>query len=155
MRKLVVAAALTLATPVLHHVKVQPYSWYDRSELRCLADNIYRESRSEPAIGQALVARVTLNRSQKLNESICKTVYKPKQFSWTLEKPKEINRNSPEYLQAIDAAHYAQLLSNYDLYYFHTKQVNPKWNNKLQRVAQVKNHIFYNEKSTKKSLNAN
>lgn len=145
MRKLVVVAALALATPGLHPVKVSPYIWYDKAELRCLADNVYHEARGEPNIGQALVARVTINRSQKLNESICKTVYKPKQFSWTLERFRKINRTSTEYQQAIDAAHYAQVLPNYDLYYFHTKQVNPKWAKKLTKVATIKNHIFYNE----------
>lgn len=147
MRKLVLIAALTLPATGLHPIKVSPYIWYDKSELRCLVDNVYHEARGEPFVGQALVARVTLNRAQKLNESICKTVYKPRQFSWTLDKKKKADRNSKEYAQAIEAAHYAQQLTNYDLYYFHTKQVNPKWARKLTQVAQVKNHIFYNEKT--------
>jgi len=144
MRKLIILAALALAPVASHQVKASPYAWYDRSELRCLADNIYYETRNQDFYGQALVAKVTLNRSQKMNESICKTVYKPSQFSWTLKKQKPVNRTGPEYKTAIHAAHHAQLMSD-PIYYFHTPQVKPFWAKVKPKAFHYGNHVFYYE----------
>ena len=146
MRKLIIC--LALAFPVsAHQAPISPYKWYDRAELRCLADNIYHEARGEESYGQMLVARVTLNRAEKMNESICKTVYKPKQFSWTLKKQKPIDRSSLAYQQAVHYAHQAQHLPNYDLYYFHTKQVKPFWSRKVPLQFAYGNHVFYAQNS--------
>lgn len=142
MRKLLVLCALLLPVKDLHPSKVSPYVWYDRAELRCLVDNVYNEARSEPFYGQALVARVTLNRAAKMSKSICKTVYQPYQFSWTIKKPKTA-RNSAAYAVAWHAAYYAQTINLPNIFYYHTKAVKPYWSKKFPRQFTYGAHIFY------------
>ena len=143
--KLILVAALTLPAQS-YQAKVSPYVWYAQTELRCLADNVYHEARGESKYGQALVAKVTLNRAKKMNESICATVYKPYQFSWTIPKKKpKTDRYSIEYTDAMHAAYAAQLLKYNNLYYYHTKAVKPKWSKTLPKRLTHGNHIFYNE----------
>ena len=57
-----------------------------KSELKCLVDNAFYEARGEGMIGIFLVTQVVVNRSNKTNESYCKTIYKHRQFSWTTMK---------------------------------------------------------------------
>lgn len=80
------------------------------NEIKCLADNIYRESTGQPGLGQRAVAHVTLNRVKRADfpNTICKVVWqkrcatkkRPKgyalkgctaQFTWTWDgKPDKI-----------------------------------------------------------------
>ena len=83
----------------------------DMHQARCLADNVYFESRGQPAIGQSAVAHVTLNRvgREDYPNTICKVVYQKRcaktaknrhkfahegctaQFTWTWDgKPDKI-----------------------------------------------------------------
>jgi N-acetylmuramoyl-L-alanine amidase len=57
------------------------------AELKCLAMNVYWESRGQPEAGQAAVAHVTLNRSQApaFPASICGVVHQSCQFGWTCD----------------------------------------------------------------------
>lgn len=117
-------------------------------ELVCLAENIYHESRGESLQGQIAVAQVTVNRvrSGKFQNTVCKTVYAPSQFSWTQRKPKK-----PKDLKAWQASlEIARVvlsqsipLPDFQALYFHTKQVRPSWANRLTVVAVINNHIFY------------
>lgn len=144
MRKLVIVLALAAPLSMAYPTKVSPYVWYDRTELRCLADNVYHEARGESKYGQALVARVTLNRARKMNESICKTVYKPYQFSWTIPKKKpKIDRKSPAYKEAIHASYQAQLLPYPSVYYYHTTKIRPYWSKAFPKLLTHGNHVFY------------
>ena len=66
-----------------------------RTDLRCLAENVYFESRGEPLDGQRAVAEVTLNRQRAPNfpHTVCEVVYDARwdpsrrrivaHFSWT------------------------------------------------------------------------
>ncbi len=118
----------------------------DKQDLDCLAKNIYHEARGEPIAGQLAVAQVTLNRVQKFKHSVCAVVYAHKQFSWTLDKSKQ-ERDKKAWQQSIVIAETVlakrEQPSNFKALYFHTKQVNPKWNRKKQVVAKIGNHIFY------------
>lgn len=117
------------------------WPWPTR-DVRCLVDNVYHEARGEPVRGQQLVAKVTINRANLAEETICQTVYKPKQFSWTNQKPKLPDRSSEAYKTAYYAAYQAINLK-YEATYYHTARVHPRWDRKLVRVAKVGNHIFY------------
>ena len=120
----------------------------NQKELDCLAKNIYHEARGEPLAGQIAVAQVTLNRvrSNEFQSSICSVVYANKQFSWTNKQPKKILdskawKNSLAIAESVLTKQSS--LPNFKALYFHTKQVNPKWNRKKQVVAKIGNHIFY------------
>lgn len=56
----------------------------DKEQHKCLALNIYHESRSESLQGQIAVAQVTINRvaHDHWPSTICEVVYDPMQFSW-------------------------------------------------------------------------
>lgn len=118
------------------------------ADIECLAQNIYHEARGESLQGQIAVAQVTVNRvkSGKFQNSVCKTVFASKQFSWTLDKSKKV-RNAKAWQDAkaiatavLQTPHY---FPDFKALYFHTKQVNPIWNRKMLRVATIGNHVFY------------
>ena len=119
-----------------------------QSEIDCLAKNIYMEARGEPIQGQIAVAQVTLNRVQsgKFQKSVCAVVYAHKQFSWTAKKTTQI-KDSKAWQISNDIAR--AVLTNsvplpaFKALYFHTRQVNPRWNRDKRVVAKIGNHIFY------------
>jgi len=118
------------------------------SEISCLAKNIYMEARGESIQGQIAVAQVTLNRvrSGKFQGSVCGVVYAHKQFSWTNKKTSQI-KDSKAWQVSNEIAR--AVLTNsvplpaFKALYFHTRQVNPRWNRNKQIVARIGNHIFY------------
>jgi spore germination cell wall hydrolase CwlJ-like protein len=123
-------------------------SYIDTKELNCLAKNIYYEARGEPIKGQLAVAQVTLNRvkSAKYQSTICGVVYAYKQFSWTLDQHRkaphgEAWQRSLRLAKSVLTKSVA--LQQFDALYFHTPQVNPKWNRKKRVIAIIGNHIFY------------
>jgi N-acetylmuramoyl-L-alanine amidase len=119
----------------------QAYPKLRPTQMKCLTDNVYYEARGEPPKGQMLVARVTLNRAkEEFNGDICKAVYAPYQFSWTLTK--QAKPNYEVYSQAAKAA-YASLYYYKPVYYFHNKYIKPDWAYTKTKFASVGNHIFY------------
>lgn len=118
-----------------------------QKELTCLAKNIYHEARGEPLVGQLAVAQVTLNRvrSKEFQKTVCDVVYANKQFSWTSAPKKILDSKAWHTSLAIAEAMLTNQtqLPNFKALYFHTKQVNPKWNRKKQVLAKIGNHIFY------------
>ena len=100
LSKLLLVAVILLATPaqgrvsnneysnyvqalVDHHRTLLPNNVERNQNIRCLALNIYYESRGEPILGQVAVANVTMNRSEHYNQTLCQTVYSSGQFHWT------------------------------------------------------------------------
>lgn len=145
----VTIAAILLASSLATSTLVQyPKDKANQKELVCLARNIYHEARGEPIAGQIAVAQVTINRvrSQEFQSTVCGVVYADRQFSWTNSYPKKILdskawRTSLAIAEAVLTKQ--TTLPNFKALYFHTKQVNPKWNRKKQIVAKIGNHIFY------------
>lgn len=106
-------------------------------ELVCLASNIYHEARGESLRGQRLVALVTLNRAKTLG-TICRAVFEPNQFSWTLN---QLPKYDHETWRVAWVAYH-----NYkpnQLYYYHNHQVKPNWRNLVRLGPRVGNHQFY------------
>ena len=56
-----------------------------RTEIHCLALNIYHEARGESLEGRLAVAAVTMNRvrDKRFPDRVCEGVWQPRQFSWT------------------------------------------------------------------------
>lgn len=141
-----VILALVLAVPLsLGYSTYEPKIWF-KEDVICMADNIHYEARGEPEEGKHYVALTVLNRlkSPKFKEStVCEVIYSPNQFSWT-KKYKKRNVASEEdkmiALEAMNKEHTGSVL------YYHAKYVKPYWRNKLTKVKEVGNHIFYNEK---------
>ena len=134
---------LDIATQEINKIQVAK-----EAEIACLAKNIYMEARGESLQGQIAVAQVTVNRARsgQFQETVCSVVYAPKQFSWTNKKTTPI-KDSKAWIHSKDIAR--AVLTNsvplpaFKALYFHTRQVNPRWNRNKQIVAKIGNHIFY------------
>lgn len=117
------------------------------ADYRCMAENIYFESRGESLKGQIAVGVVTMNRWKKVpHKSICDIVYESKQFSWVNNKYhiQEINewnaavRNAKLVMDeniTVDEVKHAT--------HFHATYVKPKWAKKKTKLAMIGKHIFY------------
>jgi len=122
--------------------------------VRCLAENVYYESRGEPLKGQLAVAKVTLNRlDEGYANSVCGVVKQGCQFSWvcdgTLTRP-----FGPAWTHAVGIAlvalnepHKVEDPTN-GATYFHATYIEwqPGWRKVQDSVRQIGNHIFYRTK---------
>jgi len=121
-----------------------------KKELKCMADNIYWESRGESKAGQKAVAEVVMNRvaSKKFPNTICEVVYAKKQFSWTLKKKnlnKKLTDKNKLYKKAKKIAIEVILKRETELKatHYHTHAVNPAWNKNMKQVAMIGGHRFF------------
>jgi spore germination cell wall hydrolase CwlJ-like protein len=153
-----------LPPPKLHHVKpvakAEPPPVIDINppevifmsdrERTCLIRNVFYESGSEPYWGKIGVAQVTWNRVKygQWGQDICRVVYAPGQFSWTVEPHK---RNSPvggpgwaDTVQAVeDFVNGVRVARLENSMFFHASYVRPNWHTWADRIKQIGNHIFY------------
>jgi N-acetylmuramoyl-L-alanine amidase len=120
-----------------------------KSEILCLAKNIYYEARGEPIQGKIAVAQVTLNRVTHRTEfdaSICRVVYAKQQFSWTHERHHEPRGDAWLEAQALakQVLQGTVHLPKFSALYFHNQTVKPRWSRTKELVARIGNHTFYN-----------
>ena len=129
-----------------------------RTDLNCLARNIYYEARGEPAAGQLAVAEVTMNRveSSRFPNSVCSVVHEQNwdkrreryvgAFSWTefdaLPRPR-----GESWRRSMDAA-----VAVYDeqavprvpgALFYHATSITPRWSVNMEPVAEIGRHTFY------------
>jgi hypothetical protein len=129
-------------------------------DLRCLAENVYFESRGEPLKGQYAVAEVTMNRlaSPHFPDTVCDVVYDTRwdrlrrrltaHFSWTaLEMDDDPKGPAWDQAQEVAAAVYDRKFTPVvpGALYFHATYVDPYWRTSKRKIAQIGNHIFYRE----------
>lgn len=160
-------ATFFLISPVKHVNRPSNYLYYqynliDYSEVKCLADNIYFEARSEPNLGKYAVAKVTINRANDpyFPESICDVVQQERrgrcQFSWWCDQ----SLKEKSQFKLINDKVYQQIkliaLETYLLHdeidvglngatFYHASYINKKKIGvaKLERSATIGKHIFY------------
>jgi len=136
-----------------------------KKELRCMARNLYFESRDQELQGRLAVGLVTLNRvnSKNFPNSICEVVWQKRwskrygkwvaQFSWTLDGKSDTPIEKSAYEEAVRLA--SALLAGgiqdftkgADHYHADWMKKYPRWAKKLILVAQIDDHIFYQEPS--------
>jgi spore germination cell wall hydrolase CwlJ-like protein len=120
-------------------------------QVRCLAENIYYESRGESLQGQVAVAKVTLNRlDEGYARTLCGVVKQGCQFSWVCNGGAG---NPSGYLwnQAVGIA--VLTINEGDKVedptngatHFHATYINwqPGWKRVKDSVNRIGNHIFY------------
>jgi len=119
-------------------------------QVRCLAENIYFESRGESLLGQVAVAKVTVNRlDEGYASTICGVVKAKGQFSWV-----GTNISKPFGDMWEQAVGIALLILNGDHYikdptngatYFHATYIvfQPGWRRVKSSVLKIGNHVFY------------
>lgn len=145
MLTLALFSTITLAPALVSNPRLQSAK---KSDVECLARNVYHEARGEPIEGQIAVAQVTVNRAQsgEFEKTVCGVVYAHKQFSWTQDKSKKIKSNKDwETALAVSKAVLTESipLPEFNALYFHTRQVKPYWAKTKRRIARIGNHIFY------------
>ncbi len=125
-------------------------------QMRCLAEAIYFESRSEPEDGQAAVAQVVLNRVRSgiYPTTVCGVVYQDRnrpfacQFTFACEgKSLRVEEPGPWAVAtriARDVVSGADYNPKVDVAVnYHANYVSPFWVGYLKRVDHIGAHIFY------------
>jgi spore germination cell wall hydrolase CwlJ-like protein len=124
---------------------------YTQADLDCLTRNVYYEAGVEDVRGKIAVAHVTVNRLKTgyWGNTICKVVYAPAQFSWTLSR--KLPKPNPE-LWSESESLARKVLEGYrvsglmrSLYYHAIYIKNPAWVDLQHEAGQIGNHIFYNQ----------
>jgi len=127
-----------------------------KREMRCLAEAVYFEARSEPEAGQAAVAQVVINRAKSglYPTSICGVVYQNRhrykacQFTFacegkalTIREPEAWDRASRIAQEVLEGNRYLQAVGTST--HYHADYVAPYWSRKLKRTDRIGRHIFY------------
>lgn len=76
---------------------------FDAKQIDCLVRNQVFEAAGEPTLGQIWVYHVVKNRTDiqyRRNETMCETIFDPKQFSWANLNPDRV----PEFQADVDVA---------------------------------------------------
>ncbi len=146
------------------------YGDADESEIVCLAENIYHESRGEGVSGMFAVGHVTMNRvkSSRFPDSVCGVTKQTKyvkswrtgelvpainrcQFSWYCDgKPEIVDKQSNAWKNSMSiAAAVFYRLEGDDIthgsMWYHAERVTPYWAHTMSKVMQVNKHIFYRQ----------
>lgn len=152
------------ATTVVHKADEPPRSRFTHlvaaprfeRELRCLAEVVYFEARSEPERGQAAVAQVVLNRvqSELYPDTICGVVYQNRhrhlacQFTFACEG-KSLRITEPEPWRVATRVSRAVFEGRTYLAdvgtstHYHADYVRPYWAKKLRKMDVIGRHVFY------------
>jgi spore germination cell wall hydrolase CwlJ-like protein len=121
----------------------------------CLAVNVYQEARGEPIPGQYAVAFVTMQRAKQDRKKVCKAVFEPWQFSWTVkgarkegigwrvDTPKE--KDAWKTAQIVADQVLAGRIPNWlgPMTHYHAREVKPRWRLAMTRIKTIGRHIFY------------
>jgi len=135
---------------VEHHIQILPRNIERDADVRCLALNVFYESRGEPILGQLAVANVTMNRFNDSTRTICQIVYSPGQFEWTSKRLR--NPGGEQWFQALALSWL--VLNQPDLVrdvtrnakYFHSYRRTPGSFRRFEHTTTIGNHRFYRER---------
>ena len=106
-------------------------------------ETIVYEASGEKLGGQLAVARVIRNRARERGLTFTEVVEQPYQFScWNTDKHRSYN--DKEFKRAINAWIKSKDYK-LDANLYHSTKVKPYWINKVNRIKQIGNHIFYKE----------
>lgn len=121
----------------------------DKEQHKCLALNIYHESRSESLQGQIAVAQVTINRvaHDHWPSTICEVVYDPMQFSWVHLLEDHSASEARAWQKASIIARDVMIGNVEDpthgAVFYHANYVDPDWAEFLDLSKVIGNHLFY------------
>lgn len=133
-------------------IQIKEHIRYTKNDLDCLTRNIYYEAGVENFTGKLAVAHVTVNRLKTgyWGQNLCRVVYAPLQFSWTLSK--KLPAPNPAVWKESESAARAVLEEGYrvrglarSLYYHAIYIKDPKWADPKHEVGQIGEHVFYNQ----------
>jgi len=135
---------------VEHHIQILPRNIERDADVRCLALNVFYESRGEPILGQLAVANVTMNRFNDSTRTICQIVYSPGQFEWTSRRLR--NPGGDQWYQALalswlvlNQPELVRDITN-NARYFHSLRRTPGSFRRFEHTITIGNHRFYRDK---------
>ena len=121
-------------------------------DIDCLARNIYFEAANQSQIGKLAVGLVVMNRvsSKRYPNSICDVVNQRSQFSWVNDGKSDTPKNDRAWKISQKLARdilegKAEFIDFDDVTHYHADYVSPKWSQSMNQVAQIDQHIFYDE----------
>ena len=132
---------------------IESNSTVDKTQLLCLAKNVYFESRGESERGMKAVAHVTLNRvmHKSFPKSVCAVVYQKQnrvcQFSWYCDGQTDHIRNRDAWLKSMQIAFFALTKQSRDptagaTHFYNYRIVEPEWSRRFRQTAVIGNHAF-------------
>lgn len=126
------------------------HAGYSKREIKCMALNIYFETRGEPLLGKVAVGMVTMNRvrSAYFPNSICAVVYSQSQFSWTIDKYSDVPKQGETWNEIMTLAN--QIVSGQikndptgkASHFYNPQKAAPRWARKFKKTAIIGNHVF-------------
>jgi spore germination cell wall hydrolase CwlJ-like protein len=136
---------------------------FTRKDEKCLALNIYFESRGEKSTrGKYAVADVVMYRmiNAKYPDEVCDIIKDGPQhrnalpvrhqcqFSWWCDGKRDVPKDEDAFEEAIDIAQEVLYDDDYVpkieyAIHYHAKHVRPHWSHKREFVEQIGNHRFY------------
>lgn len=135
---------------------------YGQEALRCLALNIYHESRGSNLADKVAVADVVINRKkdERYPNTICGVVQQGKldsngfprrnqcQFSWYCDGRSDDPKDGDRWEEAKLLAYQVLIDGKYrgiseGATHYHATYVMPKWASSFQQVGRIGEHIFY------------
>lgn len=133
------------------------YNLVEPSELKCLAKNIYFESRNESTAGKVAVAQTTINRvkSKKFPNTICDVVYQGGeklnrcQFSWFCDGKPDLISNPKAWKESLKIAETVMFQGDWMIditdgaTFYHANYVDPYWAATKRKLVSIDTHIFY------------
>lgn len=128
----------------------------DKRQVRCLAEAVYFEARSENREGQMAVAQVVMNRLKNpaYPDTICGVVYQNKswlnrcQFSFACDRIRDVVTDQASWAQAMEIAEgyttEKMWLSKIGAStHYHATYVRPAWAPHMKKIERIGHHIFY------------
>ena len=123
---------------------------HNKTDLFCLAKNIFHEAGTQSAKGKMAVAEVTVNRMKdpRFSGNVCSVVFAANQFSWANNRHLRWSHPSGEQWnesmriaqQVLDEGKRIKGMEN--VLFYHADYVHPHWKH-VTRLAQIGAHIFY------------
>lgn len=127
-------------------------------EIHCLALNIYHEARNKSELNQVAVAMVTMERlkDSRFKNTVCGVVKdgyvvgrKDCHFSWYCDGKSDTPYNKHVYIKMLTIAQ--MVYYNYESMthpmkganHYHTDAVDPYWNDDMQFLGLIDNHLFW------------
>lgn len=114
------------------------------AEYKCMLDNVWHEARGESINGMRAVALVVMNRAKRQHISLCETIYKDGQFSWTSKQLAPVaSYNIPNIIKSVNDVMYGLNDITYGSTHYHAEYIKPSWANEMTISAVIGSHIFY------------
>lgn len=125
--------------------------FYNKTDVFCMAKNIYHEAATESKLGKYAVAQVTINRTKdpRFEDGICEVVLEPYQFSWANNRrmqwttPRGPNWEESKRIARDVIVEGKRVHGMNEALFYHADYVRPYWARAKRRLAQIGAHIFY------------